>query len=95
MHLGNLSFRVAQNFQATPAYDMLPMMYAPLPGGEVPPREFRPRLPSPQQRDVWLAACSIALDFWRSASTDTRISEPFRALCAANLLQLTETVARV
>jgi len=95
MHLGNLSFLVAQTIQATPAYDMLPMMYAPLPGGEVPPREFRPRLPSPQQREVWQAACSVALEFWRSASTDTRISAPFRALCATNLLQLTETAARV
>jgi hypothetical protein len=95
MRLGNLSFLAAQTLQATPAYDMLPMMYTPLPGGEVPPREFRPRLPSPQQRGVWQAACSVAREFWRSASTDTRISKPFRALCAANLLQLTKTAARV
>jgi len=35
MHLGNLTFHVEGTFRLAPAYDMLPMAYAPLPGGEV------------------------------------------------------------
>lgn len=37
MHLGNVSFHVSSSIlRLAPAYDMLPMGYAPLPGGEVP-----------------------------------------------------------
>ena len=61
MHLANLSFRVSAAFRAAPAYDMLPMAYAPLPGGEVPARNFTPRLPTPPQRDVWQIACKAAI----------------------------------
>ena len=95
MHLANLSFRVSSTFRTAPAYDMLPMAYAPLPGGEVPARNFTPRLPSPPQRDVWQIACKAAIEFWRAASGDTRVSESFREVCMANLRQLTETAAHV
>ncbi|MFO1319216.1 MAG: HipA domain-containing protein [Burkholderiales bacterium] len=38
MHLGNLGFRPAGILRLAPTYDMVPMLYAPLAGGEVPPR---------------------------------------------------------
>jgi len=95
MHLCNLSFRISPTLRLAPAYDMLPMMYAPLPGGEVPPRAFNPRLPTPPQRDVWQVACAAALEFWRAASTDARISPTSRDGCAANLRQLTAIAAHV
>lgn len=95
MHLANLSFHVSPTLRLAPTYDMLPMAYAPLPGGEVPPREFTPPLPLPRQREVWQVACTAALEFWRRASTDARISAPFRAVCAANVCQLNEIAARV
>ena len=58
MHLGNLSFRPSQGcLRLAPAYDMLPMLYAPLPGGELPVRAFDPPLPLPRQRAIWLTAC--------------------------------------
>lgn len=89
MHTGNLSFRPAQQRLAlAPAYDMLPMLYAPLPGGEVPARSFLPALPLPAQRQAWTDACTAALSFWRSAAEDSRISAGFRQLCAANLKSL-------
>ncbi|NRF65719.1 hypothetical protein HLB44_01845 [Aquincola sp. S2] len=59
---------------------MLPMPYAPLPGGEVPARSFEPPLPRPPQRP----ACEAALAFWAHAAADTRIGADFRAICAAN-----------
>lgn len=89
MHLGNLSFRPCRGGLAlAPAYDMLPMLYAPLAGGEVPDREFRPALPLPAQRAAWRVACEAAIMFWRRASTDRRISEAFRATSAVNALLL-------
>lgn len=78
MHLGNLSFRPAGMLHLAPVYDMVPMLYAPLPGGEVPEREFRPAVPRPQERERWMQACVAAVDFWQRAASDARISEGFR-----------------
>jgi len=89
MHLGNLAFRpVAGRLALAPVYDMLPMLHAPLPGGEVPLRSFEPPLPPPGQRTAWHAACGAALSFWREAAQDGRISPEFRALCAQHAGQL-------
>ena len=95
MHPGNLSFHIARVLQLAPAYDMLPMMYAPLPGGEVPPREFIPALPLPAQRGVWDIACAAALLFWHQASTDPRISEAFQSVCDTNHRRLNEILTRM
>jgi len=90
MHLGNLSFRMGPSLSLAPIYDMLPMLYAPLAGGEVPVREFgKPLpLPLPPQRADWLLACEAAISFWGQASQDLRISGNFREICAANRQQL-------
>ena len=95
MHLANLSFYPGSILRLAPTYDMLPMAYAPLAGGEVPKREFDLALPRPPQRDVWQIACSSAVAFWRQASTEPRISAAFRAICANNGEQLEEIAARV
>ncbi len=94
MHTGNLSFQFTAtpgelpHLRAAPAYDMLPMLYAPLAGGEVPVREFTPPMPMPRERATWQTACEVALSFWLRTSNDTRISEPFRALAQANHFHL-------
>jgi hypothetical protein len=69
-------------------YDMLPMQYAPLSGGEVPPSQFMPALPSPNQIAAWKIAYTAAVFFWESAIKDGRISVSFREICQTNLLQL-------
>ena len=86
MHEGNLAFRA--NMELTPAYDMLPMMFAPAPGGEVPTREFTPVSPLPGERELWqLAAAAIV--YWRRCAEDDRVSDEFRKICAecANVVQ--------
>jgi hypothetical protein len=93
MHTGNLSFRPQGGLALAPAYDMVPMLYAPLPGGEVPTRDFEPPLPLPPQRAVWAQACQAALAFWMRAAQDARISAEFRAACEGNARRL-ETVAQ-
>jgi hypothetical protein len=94
MHEGNLSFvpgPAGGNSKGkgvplalAPAYDMLPMRYAPVRGVELPPREYEPALPLPAERDDWLPAAAAAIAFWHAAGADKRISAPFRAICRAN-----------
>lgn len=96
MHAGNLSFQFtatpgeSPQLRAAPVYDMLPMLYAPLAGGEVPVREFTPPMPLPNERATWQTACEVALSFWLRAANDIRISEPFRSLAQANHIRLAE-----
>lgn len=98
MHAGNLSFTSggsAGRLQVAPAYDMLPMLHAPLAGGEVPVREFQPALPLPTQQRAWLSGCSAALAFWRSAAADGRVSRAFRSICAASAQRVEAVAARL
>lgn len=101
MHTGNLSFQFDAKpgaqpvLRGAPAYDMLPMLYAPLAGGEVPSRQFEPTLPLPKERDVWLTACTAALYFWQQASGDARISIAFRKICGENLRRLESLVQKM
>ncbi len=85
MHDGNLSFVPgAPGLRLAPVYDMLPMLYAPQRGVELPQRGFTPRLPLPAERELWQQAAESAVDFWTRAASDARISESFRQTCAVN-----------
>ncbi|HZE91858.1 MAG TPA: type II toxin-antitoxin system HipA family toxin YjjJ [Rhizobacter sp.] len=95
MHAGNLSFRPHGTLTLAPTYDMVPMLYAPLPGGETPARAFDPALPLPPQRSVWTAACTAAVCFWQQVSKDARISDAFRHTAGANAKRLQALAARV
>lgn len=93
MHKGNLSFVPGLPMRMAPVYDMLPMMYAPLGGGELPRTRYAPVLPAPRDRELWLQAAAAAAAFWDSAAQDERISAEFRALCADNGQTLTRLAA--
>ena len=80
MHHGNVAF--LPGLTLAPAYDMLPMMFAPQLGGEVPEREFKPELPLPGDRETWNNVAQAAAVFWRCCADDTRISDDFRRHCA-------------
>ena len=95
MHAGNLSFVPHGRLSVAPAYDMLPMMYAPLAGGEVPDRRFEPALPQPSQRSAWLEACDAALDFWREVQRDGRIGASFKVVAKDHMRRLEEAAAVV
>lgn len=85
MHLGNLSFQPKQGkLQLAPSYDMLPMLYAPLAGGEVPVRNFEPPHPLPRQQSPWLIACEAAIKFWNTAASDPRIGNDFHQIASEN-----------
>jgi len=96
MHDGNLSFRpqgsaARASLMLAPAYDMLPMLYAPQRGVELPPVHFAPRLPLPAEREAWQDAAAAAEEFWSRAAEDARIGAEFRALCVDNLRTVRKT----
>lgn len=86
MHEGNLAFR--PGLRLAPVYDMLPMGYAPLRGGEVPIRHYSTELPLPAEQSAWEIAAATAIEFWKMASEERRISNTFRKICADNKIHL-------
>jgi len=85
-HHGNVSLLLHQHrWQLAPAYDMLPMFYAPV-AGEVVQRVWASQWPRPNAHTmgVWPQARGMALLFWESAAGDARISDEFRAIARAN-----------
>jgi len=87
MHEGNLSFSPSTNkatLELTPAYDMLPMLYAPVRGVEISRKTFTPELPMPSDVESWRIAAQAAQKFWHAAADDQRISAEFRRCCAEN-----------
>ncbi len=92
-HQENISLLVGDDGEyagVAPAYDILPMRYATLGGGLDP--DLTPIAPTVgsigARPQVWEAAARAADAFWnavQSADLAAPISEPFRALAAANL----------
>jgi hypothetical protein len=96
MHAGNLAFYPAGGMLAlTPSYDMLPMLYAPSRGGEVPVPTFDPQLPLPGHEEAWLAAASTAVRFWEACGANDLISAAFRDICSRNGERVSALRARV
>ncbi|WP_370528172.1 type II toxin-antitoxin system HipA family toxin YjjJ [Rhodoferax sp. BLA1] len=89
-HYGNISLLIqGDDWVLSPTYDMLPMLYAPV-GGELVARDFaaRPLQPTAATLPEWPQARALAISFWQAAAADTRISAPFRQICANNLAHL-------
>lgn len=84
MHFGNLSFELddARPLRPAPAYDMLPMQWAPNAHGEITARAFSPRPPLPAELPEWGEAAGWAGEFWRRVAADTTVSAEFRDIAA-------------
>jgi hypothetical protein len=100
MHDGNLAFEQAATpgapaLRLAPAYDMLPMLYAPLHGVELAEVTWTPALPPPVEREAWEFAARGALGFWQRAAGDPRISDGFRGLCAENAARISTAWAAI
>ncbi len=82
-HFGNIAFfadglDASPQLRLAPAYDMLPMMFAPRAG--VLPQVARPAVtPRAELLDVWKEAAALASEYWAAISADSRVSEEFRA----------------
>ena len=85
MHFGNLAFWFddALPFRLAPAYDMLPMLWAPVAGEATPAPEFAPALPLPADREVWHEAAGWAAGFWAELAESPLVSAEFAGLARA------------
>ena len=97
MHFGNLSFffSFGTPLSLAPVYDMLPMMYAPVAGDELPQREYDPPLPVADNLDIWPAIAARAIEYWRTVAAHELISADFAGLARANAERLASTKRRV
>lgn len=82
-HFGNLAFfdRYDGHLALAPAYDMLPMLFAPAHEQMVAHR-FDPPTPTAQSLETWPAALALARRYWRALALDERVSDDFRAIAA-------------
>jgi hypothetical protein len=95
MHFGNLSFWLDDTlpFRVAPAYDMLPMLWAPSAGSATPNPIFAPLPPTPAQASDWSVAAGWAEIFWQRVAADERVSPEFAATareCEATVARLRE-----
>jgi len=89
-HYGNISLLLDDDdWQLSPTYDMLPMLYAPV-NGELVNRRFtdRPLYPTAATLTEWPQAKDLAGAFWLAAASDKRISAGFRAIARENFASL-------
>ena len=85
MHFGNLAFFLsdALPLRLAPAYDMLPMLWAPVPGQATPTPVFAPVPPLPGELAGWTEAAAWAEEFWVRVAGDPRVSAEFAAIARA------------
>lgn len=96
-HPGNLSFTLSEQqdsfgkFNLAPAYDMLPMQYAPDTQGSMVPN-FRAIPPYSAKHDQVDSARDMAFVFWSAVAGDVRVSEEFREMAMVHAEALAESL---
>ncbi|MBC7484162.1 MAG: HipA domain-containing protein [Rhizobacter sp.] len=97
-HFENLSLMLdakGRPSAVAPAYDLLPMRYAPQVSGigDPPLTAVSPSVGSiGVSGAVWQPAYAAARRFWKCAASDKRLSPPMRALANANLAAIAEFI---
>lgn len=95
-HYGNISLLiVGDDWRMAPAYDVLPMLYAPT-AGELVPREFDPGTLTPTVETLaqWEDARTLATQYWGSVADDQRVSDGFRGMAEKHAAQLKNQAPR-
>jgi hypothetical protein len=84
-HLGNLSLRLDNGVLGglAPAYDMLPMVYAPR-NNELVPVELGMPVLSPTRSDVWMDTWAAAVTFWEHVACHPEVSRDFAVIARDN-----------
>ena len=84
-HFGNISFFAEEaeklTLSLTPAYDMLPMAFAPK-GANVVPATFAPRPPTAANLSIWDKAAEFALQYWDRLRDEDGLGDSFRKICS-------------
>lgn len=86
MHFGNLSFFHSPRgpLSVAPIYDMLPMLYAPIAGDELPERNFEPPLPVAGNLDLWASVAERVTAYWEEVAAHALISADFARVAREN-----------
>jgi hypothetical protein len=77
------------SYTLAPAFDQLPMLYAPTSDGRIVKRTFVPPTPSADTWDVWDRAATAAVTFWRRAGAHESVSREMKDVALENLAMLT------
>lgn len=87
-HFGNISFFMddAGRLTLAPAYDMLPMAFAPV-NNEVIERAFPTVRPRTDTLAYWAWGQDLAECYWQRVQEDTRISNAFKQIASTRLSQ--------
>jgi hypothetical protein len=81
-HFWNISlFTTDAGLRLAPAYDVLPMLFAPTDAG-LPNRALEPAPPGANSLDVWRDAAEHAEAFWDAVTRDLLVSTDFRTVAA-------------
>ena len=81
--------KTAPHFRLTPAYDVLPMAFAPTRAGTMLQTGYTPQLRPEVEGKFWRQAYPVALEYWQHISGNNQFSTDFRKLAAETILQLT------
>lgn len=95
-HYGNISLLIVNDdWRMSPAYDMLPMLYAPV-ASELVDRVFDPGALAPTVETLpqWPSARALAARYWHTVAEDNRISDDFRRIAAGHVQQLHDVTHR-
>lgn len=84
-HAGETTLAASSHYTLAPAFDQLPMLYAPTSDGQLPDREFEHPTPRADTWNVWERAESLAATFWRRACADASLSPFMREIAARHL----------
>jgi hypothetical protein len=72
-------------YTLAPAFDQVPMLYAPTSDGQLPERTFVRPTPTADTWDVWEQARSLAATFWQGACVDEELSLSMREIAVHHL----------
>lgn len=75
----------ARRYALAPAFDQVPMLYAPTGGGQLPERRFARAAPAGDTWDVWQDAVALGTEFWKRAARDARLGERMRTVARENV----------
>jgi hypothetical protein len=95
-HFGNIAFLVEPSgaLRLAPAYDMVPMMFAPS-AEKLVERPYTPRPPVTAALAEWKAAAPVALRYWRELAAERTLHESLRLRARSAAVTLEQVVRRV
>jgi hypothetical protein len=88
-HFGNVTLfdRYAGPLQLAPAYDMLPMLFAPQ-SDQIVERQYEPAYPTAASLSLWPHARALAEAYWELLTQEPSLSREFRELSGRCLVAL-------